>query len=352
MITRREMIGLLAGTGSLLAAAPLPAADKGPGKNRLGICTYSYHLHWAAARAKNPKAAFKDPLEFLDYCHGLGAGGVQVGLGTADAAKLRTRAEKHGMYIEGQVRLPARKAELPRFEAELRAAAQAGAAVVRSVLLSGRRYETFDSARAFRQFVVQARQSLALAEPVLKKHKVRLAVENHKDCRLPELLELVKRLSSAHVGICLDTGNSIALLEDPLAVVEGYAPWTFSTHFKDMAVAEYEDGFLLAEVPLGEGFLDLKKIIAILQKQAPQVRFNLEMITRDPLKVPCLTKKYWATLEMVPGSQLAQALALVRARANKKPLPRVAALSLEEKLKREDENVKKSINYARAHLGL
>src|SRR5262249_10663895 len=146
-------------------------------------------------------------------------------------------------------------------------------------------------------------------------------------------------------GVCLDTGNSIALLEDPQAVVEAYAPWAVSTHLKDMAVAEYDEGFLLAEVPLGEGFLDLKKIVATLRRVAPKVRFNLEMITRDPLKVPCLTKKYWATLDMVPGSQLAQALALVRAKASKKPLPRVSQLSLEEKLNREDENVRKSFKY-------
>jgi len=64
-----------------------------------------------------------------------------------------------------------------------------------------------------------------------------------------------------------------------------------------MAVQEYEEGFLLSEVPLGEGFLDLKKMVAILQKANPTIQFNLEMITRDTLKIPCLTPKYWATME-------------------------------------------------------
>jgi sugar phosphate isomerase/epimerase len=355
MITRRETLGLLAGLPPLLSAGPfLFGAEKGGGRSRLGVGMYSYGIHWGAARARR-KVPFRTPLEFLDHCHRLGAAGVQMTLagGEADSpARLRARAEAHQMYIEGQVRLPGQKGDRARFEAEVAAARKAGADVVRAAVLSGRRYEKFTSARAFRQFTAQARQSLALAEPVLKKHRVRLAVENHKDWRVPELLELVKRLSSEHVGVCLDTGNSIALLEDPLAVVEAYAPYAVSTHLKDMAVAEYREGFLLAEVPLGEGFLDLKKVVATLRRAAPKVRFNLEMITRDPLKVPCLTTGYWATLEMVPGSQLARALALVRAKAPKKPLPQVSPLSLQEKLKREEANVRTSVKYARERLGL
>jgi len=95
--------------------------------------------------------------------------------------------------------------------------------------------------------------------------------------------------------------NSIALLEDPLEVIETYAPWAFSTHMKDVTVSEYEDGLLLGEVPLGEGILDLKKITALLRQARPEIHLNLEMITRDPLKVPCLTPKFWATFASLPG---------------------------------------------------
>ena len=43
-------------------------------------------------------------------------------------------------------------------------------------------------------------------------------------------------LGSEHVGVCLDTGNNVALLEDPMEVVETLAPLAFTTHIKDMAV--------------------------------------------------------------------------------------------------------------------
>jgi hypothetical protein len=45
--------------------------------------------------------------------------------------------------------------------------------------------------------------------------------------------------------------------------------------FKDMAVQEYEDGFLLSEVPLGDGILDLKQIAQMLRKTDPKMIFNL-----------------------------------------------------------------------------
>jgi hypothetical protein len=72
---------------------------------------------------------------------------------------------------------------------DIRLAKEAGAAVVRTACLSGRRYETFDSAEAFRDFSQKSRRSLTLAAPVVKKYGVRLAVENHKDWRVPEMLD-------------------------------------------------------------------------------------------------------------------------------------------------------------------
>jgi L-ribulose-5-phosphate 3-epimerase UlaE len=150
----------------------------------------------------------------------------------------------------------------------------------------------------------------------------------------------------------VDVGNNIALLEDPMEVVEALAPYAVSTHLKDMAVQEYEEGFLLSEVPLGEGFLDLNKMIARLQRANPKIQFNLEMITRDPLKIPCLTKNYWATMADVPATQLAAALALVRSNAAKKPLPHTTGLDVDHQLVLEDENVKASLAYARQQLGL
>ncbi len=353
MLTRRDLIRGAAAAAPLLWAGSAAKADDS--RNRLGVCTYSYQLHWTAARRNEPDLPFRDALGFLDHCHRLGAGGVQVVVGPWEpgyAAKVRAKAEALGMFVEGQVGLPQRPEEVERFDAQLRTAREAGMDVVRAVCLGGRRYETFATAADFARFADRSRQALALAEPVVRKHRVRLAIENHKDFRVPELLDQLRRLGSESVGVCVDTGNSVALLEDPLAVVEALAPVAFSTHFKDMAVEESADGFRLAEVPLGDGYLDLAKMVAVLRRANPGIRFNLEMITRDPLSVPCLTDKYWATMESVSGRDLARTLTTVRAKAPKQPLPRVSGLSQAEKLKREDENVRRCFAFARERLGM
>src|SRR5262245_34966443 len=236
-MTRREMIGTLAVSTPLFAAVPSLLSAERVGTQRLGVCSYSYNLLWKAARDGQPDVPFKDTLGFIDYCHELGAGGVQIGVGSKEPdypAKIRARVERFEMYFEGQVNLPKDAGDVDRFDADVHACKEAGAEIVRAAALAGRRYETFDSAEAFRQFAEKSFQSLTLAEPLLKKRRVRLALENHKDWRVSEFLDLLKRLSSEWVGVCVDTGNNLALLEEPLGVVESLAPFAFSSHIKDM----------------------------------------------------------------------------------------------------------------------
>jgi sugar phosphate isomerase/epimerase len=355
MNRREALVACLEALPALGAlAAPLEAQEVYKGK-RLGIVEYSFGLRLAADRTTKKGAGLTDPLAFLEHCHKLGAGGVHLGMGVhgkSYTSAFRTKLDDLHMYFEGTIRLPRDRSDLERFEAELRTAREAGATVMRTVMLSGRRYESFDSADAFRKAGEKAYQSLGLAEPLVARHDLRLAVENHKDFRTFEQLDIIKRLGSRHVGICVDTGNNIALLEDPLHVVKALAPYAFAVHLKDMAVAEYDQGFLLAEVPLGDGFLDLKQMVDTLSRARPAIHFSLEMITRDPLKVPCLTPKYWATSEELPARYLAQMLALVRKHAAKKPLALVSGLSKEQQLAVEDSNVRNSLAYARQHLDL
>jgi len=211
--SRREVLS------ATLAAVPLLAELRGAAaaedRKGMGVVIHSYGIR----RAHPPDASppqLDDPSDFLDYCVTLKAAGIQTRIGVHTEeylAKLRAKAEQHQAYLEGIVALPADQAAVPQFEAEVRAAKAAGATVLRTVCLSQRRYEKFATLAAFNEFVKQSWKSLTLAEPVAARHSVQLAIENHKDWRMDELLEIVRRLDSRHVGICLDTGNSIALLE-------------------------------------------------------------------------------------------------------------------------------------------
>ncbi len=355
---RRDMLlSVAAGLSGSLLGTPSGVCGQATAdeKKRLGVCVYCLGLRNRAERARDKNSNLADPLNFLEYCHGIGAGGIQTPLGTRDkdyTSRLRSQAETYGMFIEGIAGLPHDQAGVERLDAEVRTAKESGASVIRAVIIPGRRYERFDSAEEFQKFVKRGVRSLELAEPIAAKHGVGLAVENHKDQRIPERLEVFNHISSECVGACVDTGNSFSLLEDPIAVVEALAPWAFSVHLKDQAVQEYEDGFLFADIPLGEGFLDLAKMVEILRKAKPAVQFTLEMITRDPLRVPCLTDKYWATFADVPGRDLARTLRTVRASAFEGTLPRVSQLQLDGQADKEESNVKRCLAYAREQLNL
>lgn len=338
---------LLGGTGPSLGQA----AQK---QSRLGIVIYALGIHqrnrWAGRHQNLPPA-----LALLEECHQLGAEGIQCPLGPEDAeriSELGRRAESYGMFVEASVNPPRDDADVTRFEKDIQLAKEAGASVGRTVIMPGRRYEQFKSLDEFRRFEAAGLKSLQLAEPSLARHRFHLAVENHKDQRIAEKLAMLKRLSSEFIGLCVDVGNNLALMEDPLEVVRAFAPWAFTVHIKDHAVREYEEGFLLADVALGEGFLDLPAMVKALREAKPDIQFNFETITRDALKVPVLTDGYWATLPDTPAHQLARMLRLVKTQSRPGPLVAVSQLPEAEQLELERRNIARSLAYAREKLGL
>jgi len=363
-MNRRELLFSIAASAvSSVLAAPAPVLSSGrQKKTKLGIVKFSYSIRLKAESTSGGAGQLGDPLNFLEHCHQAGAGGVQMDIGVREQTyigRLREKAEAYGMFVEGSAGLPADQSDVERYEAVVRTARQAGAKVI-CVAIGGRRYEQFDKAEQFKAFKERSWKSVRLAEPVAAKHRICLAIENHKDWRVPEMLDMLNHISSEYIGVCVDTGNSFALLEEPMAVVEAYAPYAFATHLKDMAVAEYEDGFLLADVPLGQGLLDLPRMTQLLRKGRPEINppdvrrinFSLEMATRDPLKVPCLTQKYWATFKDVAGYDLARTLRYVRANASPERLPRISHLPLDELIRLEEDNIEKCLDFAGERLNL
>ena len=286
---------------------------------------------------------FRDAIEFFEHCSALGAAGIQTALRPEQAGEIRKRCEAAGMYFEAMGPMP--KADPAPFETAMKAAQEAGALCLRAACLGGRRYETFKSMDDWKRFVADSRASIKTAVQTAERMKFPLAMENHKDWIQDELLGLLREFESEWFGVCLDTGNNISLLDDQLAFVDALAKYTISTHIKDMALNESPNGFLLSEVPLGAGQLDMKRIIAAIQKARPHTKLTLEMITRDPLVVPCLEPSYWVTFPDRRASALAATLAL--ARANRQPLPRLDTLPLDARARWEEDNVTACLAWAR-----
>ncbi len=73
---------------------------------------------------------------------------------------------------------------------------------------TARRYEEFDTFEAFKASFERHQRSVELAEPVLRKHKMKLAIENHKGWRAAEHVAWINRLGSEWIGACYDSATT------------------------------------------------------------------------------------------------------------------------------------------------
>jgi sugar phosphate isomerase/epimerase len=295
--------------------------------------------------------------DILEHCHSIGLYGVQTNPPTDPEAlkTFRQKLESYQMTLICDPRLPADASGVDAFEAQVKAFKEAGAIAFHAAM-TGRRYEDMASAEAFKTNFARNQKSVELATPILNKYKVPMGIENHKGWRSWEQAAWLKRVGSEYVGVCLDFGNNMSLCELPEDTLTTLLPYIVFAHIKDMAVQEYEDGFLLSEVPFGDGIIDLKMFTDTLRKKNRNMPIYLEMITRDPLKVPVYTEAYWRSFEdpssTISGHDLAKVLRLVKTKASKKPLPSMAGLSPEAQVKLEDDLNNQCIQWGRKNLAL
>lgn len=342
-LTRRAALGATAGAAVALAAADGKVlrymGSAGPGLT-------------ARIRAMGAK------WDIIEYCRekGLGAPHTQLpaDLNPEGIRKIRDQINKYDMRLTVLVRTPRTDADLPKYEAAIKALSEMdGRVICAHDPFSGRRYEQFKSATEFHQFDAMCKAAVRRAEPILRKYRIPLAIENHKGWRSEELAAWVKSTGSEYIGVCLDLVNNVSLIETPQQTIDTLEPYTIFVSFKDCAADFYEQGILLSEVPLGEGHLDLPAIVARMQKRNPKMVFQLEMLTRDPLKVPIFTDQYWKVYDEkspAPARDLAMLVQWIRQHPPKKPLPRTSGLTPEQQLALEDRLNEQSIAWARANL--
>jgi sugar phosphate isomerase/epimerase len=348
MLTRRQV---LAAAGSAMLVSHRNVRAEGS-VSRMGGAPTAFSARGGGGRSGN------QAFDIVEHCHRLGLSGVETSRppATPEATRaFRQKLDEYHMRVVFNVPLPRTKDDIDAFDTGVKAAKDAGAIALHAAMTQ-RRYEQFDAFVPFKKNFEQNQASVALAEPVLRKYRIRLAIENHKGWRAAEHAAWLNRLGSEYVGVCLDFGNNISLCETPEQTFRLLSPLTVFCHIKDMAVERYPDGFLLSEVPFGDGILNLKQMVDTLRKKDPDMLFCLEMITRDPLKVPVFTDKYWAMFDdsysPLPARDLAKVLELVRDNPPKKPLPKISGLSPADRVKLEDDYIQQCVDYARKNLDL
>jgi sugar phosphate isomerase/epimerase len=362
MRTRREFLGLAmaapafakATAGKLGASITTKAGDR----TSMCLAYTSFAVRMLQGRDILKSTAAALPADGLfDLCEKFGAGGAQldwsqiVSFEPAALDALRKRVEASHLALELSV--PSKYLETPEAYAEMvRVATRLGITRIRVALLYGRRYETFKTRDEWTSWAARWRTTLVGMRTTFDASPIMVGIENHKDWHATELVDLLQLIASPKVGACVDFGNNISLLESPLDTVRTLAPYAVTTHLKDMAVKPTAEGFGLSEVPLGEGFLPLAEIIAALRAQRPDVPMCLEMITRDPLPVPYKSDRYWVAIDRPSPDVLTRFEQEVLGKAWTRDLPTITGLAPEAQVAAEDENVRKSVDYARRTLKL
>lgn len=121
-------------------------------------------------------------------------------------------------------------------------------------------------------------EALRSVLPEFERHQVVLALENYERLPSAELAEIVQRLSSPCLGVCLDTVNSLGALELPAFTVKTLAPHTVSVHVKDFEIRRvpYMMGFEVTGCPAGRGRLNLPAVLNELRPYGRHPNLILE----------------------------------------------------------------------------
>jgi len=221
---------------------------------RLGLSSYTYT--WAVGVPGRQPARPLTAFGLLDKVAELGVGVVQIAdnlpldrLPGPDLDALARVADARGVQIEAGTRGIARD----HLAGCLRLAVRLRSPILRVVIDTPEHRPSLDEAAAL----------LRPALPEFERAGISLAIENHDRFPAAALADLVRRLDSPYVGVCLDTVNSFGALEGPEHVVRTLAPHTVNLHVKDFTIARanHTMGFVISGCPAGQGRLDLPWVL-------------------------------------------------------------------------------------------
>src|SRR5690554_4208386 len=90
--------------------------------------------------------------------------------------------------------------------------------------------------------------------PMLEKKDIILGLENHDRIKARQFAEIVDKVGSGKVGICLDTANSLGAGEGLEQIVDILAPHTVNLHIKDFCIKRLPHlmGFQIDGRPAGK----------------------------------------------------------------------------------------------------
>lgn len=285
---------------AFMAEQPLP----------LGYNTYCLRaLRWNDAQLLEFAAAHKLDAVFLQDSLDPRA------MEPAHWQEVREMARRLELHLEtgGGGILPKREEDIGQSIATLRRhierAAAMGSPFVRCVLASERAAFPVRVELAM-EWAVKILRSV---RPELGGRGLKAIIEVHKDLQAWELREVVEAAGKDLVGVYLDTGNPVFVLEHPMTTLETLAPYVESAHLRDSVVYEHPRGVAVQWVPLGEGVIDFRAFVNRLAELCPRVHvYNKPITGRPPAVIPYLEQDFWKMFPRARAAELAKFLDLAR----------------------------------------
>jgi len=143
---------------------------------------------------------------------------------------------------------------------------------------------------------------------------VKFAIENHSgDLLARELKTLISEAGTDFVGACLDTGNPVWVIEDPLLTMEVLGPLAITTHMRDSVIYEHPRGAAVQWVAMGDGSIDFKPIMTLYRQLCPRAVFHFEVITGSgPRVMPYFERDFWTAYPKMPAADFARFVDLAK----------------------------------------
>lgn len=278
---------------------------------QLGIDTNSFRLATGLFdfRASRPMRL----TDIIRVAGELGLAGVHVAnvrlLESRDDAYLsdvRQMAQQQGLYLE----LGIHGTDVDELREGMHIASRLGCGIVRTFVGADRG----QGWAAWRQQLDRAVEGLKQTVPLAQEMGVVVAIENHGDLTSPEIVSLLDKVGSDQVGVCLDTGKSLLVVEDPLLAAQNLLPYVVTACLSDYRLVSTPRGAAIVGCALGQGVVDLLAIVQLLRQRTPDLHLNVE----SPVirwELPFLEDKFWDAFYDRTPQDLAAILRLIRKNA-------------------------------------
>jgi sugar phosphate isomerase/epimerase len=153
---------------------------------------------------------------------------------------------------------------------------------------------------------------------------VKLAVENHGgDLQSREMKGMIEAVGTDVMGVCLDSGNPVWMLEDPHMTLEMLIPYALTCHVRDSAVWKTPEGIAVRWVNMGEGNVDIDGWIRkfIQAKSGMPIIFE-NLVSGAPRVHHIYDPAFWNNWSKMPASEFARFLAIADRGTPKPATPR------------------------------